>query len=88
MVGRIRAGGICVRLGKMCKLEEGGAQQKGRDKKILKEVGGGASWLKGWLELPYELCTFEDRANQHENSHKLMQHTRNPVVNFMENQWK
>ena len=30
----------------------------------------------------------EDCPNQHENSHKLFNETRHPIVNFMESQWK
>ena len=30
----------------------------------------------------------QDRPNLHENSHKLYDETRNPVVNMMESQWK
>ena len=31
---------------------------------------------------------YEDRLNQHENSHKLCNETGHPVVNLMECQWK
>ena len=30
----------------------------------------------------------EDRTNHHEDSNKLCDETRHPVVNLMENQWK
>ena len=30
----------------------------------------------------------ENRPNQHENSHKLCDEVRHPIVNMMESQWK
>ena len=64
MVGQVKAGGICVRVGGNVEntLKGGETEQRGGDTKILKKGGGGASWVKGWvpekggLEPPYELC--------------------------------
>ena len=61
-------------------LKRGWSRTEGRGKQILKR---GANWVKGGeLEPPYKTMypamehlsnDHEDCANQHENSHKLMQ---------------
>ena len=50
MVGQIRAGEICVRVGGTVKnaLKGGGTEQRGGDTNILKK---GTSWIKEWMPL-------------------------------------
>ena len=49
MAGLIRAGGDCVRMGKLSKIPTGkgsGTEKRGGETKILKR---GTSWVKGWV---------------------------------------
>ena len=60
------AGGICVRLGDNCvKVKRGGVELRGKDK--------GTPLPTMYPPMEHLSNDHEDRANQHENSHKLMQ---------------
>ena len=63
---QIRAGGICVRLGDNCvKVKRGGVELRAKNK--------GTHLPTMYPPMEHLSNDHEDRANQHENSHKLMQ---------------